>query len=70
MPCIEKFTNDTCRRCSEGFVQPDYIQSTKDSSLTECFENQNVDKCRAYGNYTIFIIGVWSDWGMWTLTCT
>ncbi|XP_071145426.1 uncharacterized protein [Mytilus edulis] len=48
VPCIEKFTNDKCRRCSEGRVQPDYIQSTKDPSLTECFENQNVDKCRAY----------------------
>ncbi|XP_063408753.1 uncharacterized protein LOC134692232 [Mytilus trossulus] len=48
VPCIDKFTNDTCRRCSEGLVQPDYIQSTKDPSLTECFKNQNVDKCRAY----------------------
>ncbi|CAG2234463.1 unnamed protein product [Mytilus edulis] len=48
VPCIEKFTNDTCQRCSEGFVQPDYIQSTKDPSLTECFENQNVDKCQKY----------------------
>lgn len=69
-PCIENYTEDKCKPCSVGFVQPDYIQSTNDSSLTECFKNQNVDTCRARGIYSIFSTCLWSDGGMWTLICT
>ncbi|XP_052102935.1 uncharacterized protein LOC127736430 [Mytilus californianus] len=46
-PCKFEYTADKCRLCTEGLVQPDYIQSTIDQNLTKCFKNQNVDKCRA-----------------------
>ncbi|XP_063409256.1 uncharacterized protein LOC134692701 isoform X2 [Mytilus trossulus] len=48
LPCKVEYTNDICTSCPPGLVQPDYIQSTLDLTLTTCFENRNEDKCAAH----------------------
>ncbi|VDI33144.1 Hypothetical predicted protein [Mytilus galloprovincialis] len=48
LPCKVEYTNDICTSCPPGLVQPDYIQSTVDQTITTCFENRNEDNCAAH----------------------
>ena len=49
LPCFDEYTDDICKPCIDGYVQPDYLSSEEDPALTKCFKNKNEDKCRETG---------------------
>ena len=47
LPCVFEHMNAICQPCSDGYVQPEYISSFDNITITKCFKPQG--ECRAHG---------------------